>query len=100
MRNLSEHIGFHDPNEMFDSIMINAAVCMNICIFHVYTHQFGNLHTDVIIQALSSVRICGNLNLNMNNEDTAILQSIKLHTILCLVMVKPYKNMHTLYSVL
>ena len=72
MRNLSEHIGFHDPNEMFDSIMINAAVCMNICIFHVYTHQFGNLHTDVIIQALSSVRICGNLNLNISNEDTAI----------------------------
>ena len=52
--------------------MINAAVCTNVCIFHTYTHQVGNLHTDVIIQALSSVRICGNLNLNMRNEDTAI----------------------------
>ena len=70
MRNLSEHIGFHDPNEMFDSIMINAAVCTNV--FHAYIHQVGNLHTDVIIQALSSVRICGNLNLNISNEDTAI----------------------------
>ena len=35
------------------------------------THQvYGNLHTDVIMQAFSSVRICGNLSLHKNNQDS------------------------------
>ena len=69
MRNLSEHIGFHDPNEMFDSIIINAAVYTNVSRFYIQNRYVCiNSHADVIMPALSNVRICGNLNLQVHNH--------------------------------